>query len=77
MFEGHRVYDACDIPALVAFSDIPALLELAHRGRLDLQLAEIQTASDRHLYETGHRLAFGCCANPEPNPETKFRGTVA
>jgi len=62
MFNGVRVYDECDIPALIAFAEISLLLDQAAQGNLRMTPGEVQNASDRHLLEQGHRLQFGCCA---------------
>jgi len=61
MFNGVRVYDACDIPALSAMAHAAVLVERKWITRLaadDLP----STAVSRHVEETGHRLRQGCCA---------------
>ena len=60
-WHGHRVFDVEDVPGLIALAEIGALLEVAAQSQLITDPREIRSASDRHLYEFGHRLQFGCC----------------
>lgn len=61
--DGDRVYDAGDVPALLALAELSALIDRSWTRHV--AHGEMPTsAAERHRREFGHRLAFGCCRLP-------------
>lgn len=60
-FQGQRVYDVEDIPALIALNVIPLYIRRGHELLQASGKIGYTSESDRHLAEHGHELEFGCC----------------
>jgi hypothetical protein len=62
---GERVFDAEDVYVLCRLDVISVMLDLYGLKRQVMTQAVPSSAAQRHVLETGHKLAFGCCARGE------------
>lgn len=70
--EDDRVYDACDIPAIVGLITIELQLVHARARRLRRVRKDLLSFREAHLVEFGHEFGHGCCA-PFPANGRKAR----
>lgn len=62
---GGPIFDADDVEVFIALAHIKALLEVGAARRRSTFPHEMVSAAQRHLWEFGHPLEFGCCRDRE------------